>query len=50
MTNQLNPVPKPPAPLIGFVEGEGVKYQGESDVQFFNKEALRKKMKRAVGK
>lgn len=39
---------KPPAPLIGFAEGEGVKYQGVNDVEFFTKNALRGKMNRAV--
>ncbi|MCX7178621.1 MAG: hypothetical protein NTX56_07555 [Proteobacteria bacterium] len=36
-----------PSPLIGFVDGEGVKYQGENEVKFFTKNALRNMMNRA---
>lgn len=39
--------PKPPAPLIGYVDSEGVKYRSDTDkvpVKFFTKEALRKQM------
>ena len=36
--------PERPAPLVGFVEGEGVKYQGDTEIKFFTKEALRKRM------
>ena len=35
-----------PAPLLGFAEEEGIKYQGSNAVQFFNKAALRKRMGR----
>jgi hypothetical protein len=38
---------KRPAPLIGFAEGEGVKYQGEKDVEFFTKRNLSDRMRRA---
>jgi hypothetical protein len=37
-----------PAPLLGYCESEGVKYQGYSEVKFFNKFALRRRMKRAA--
>lgn len=33
-----------PAPLLGYVEGEGVKYQTDKDIKFFTKDALRKQM------
>ena len=41
---------EPPIPLIGFVEGEGVKYRNLSDqgeeIEFLNREALRARMSR----
>ncbi|RLK36105.1 hypothetical protein C7417_3880 [Cupriavidus plantarum] len=33
-----------PAPLLGYVEGEGVKYQTDNGVKFLTKDALRKRM------
>jgi hypothetical protein len=36
-----------PAPLLGFIEGEGVKYQAESEVKFFTKRNLADRMRRA---
>lgn len=40
-----------PAPVLGYVDGEGVKYQGNNDViKFFTKDALRKKMQREAEK
>ncbi|MGT2509774.1 hypothetical protein [Cupriavidus basilensis] len=33
-----------PAPLLGYVEGEGVKYQTDKGIKFFTKDALRKQM------
>lgn len=35
-----------PAPLLGYVDDDGVKYQGSRKVDFFNKDALRKRMAR----
>lgn len=40
--------PNRPAPLLGFAEGEGVKYQGDDDVEFFKKNNLRNRMQRAA--
>jgi hypothetical protein len=36
-----------PSPLLGFVDGEGVKYQGLNDVEFFILKNLRDRMRRA---
>lgn len=36
-----------PAPLIGYSDGEGVKYQDSIGVKFFTKDALKKRMKRS---
>ena len=33
-----------PAPLLGYVEEDGVKYQGSGKVEFFKKDSLRKRM------
>lgn len=33
-----------PAPLLGYAEDEGVKYQIKNDIKFFTKDALRKQM------
>ncbi len=33
-----------PAPLLGHIEGEGIKYQGSNSIQFFTKTALNKRM------
>jgi hypothetical protein len=41
---RLAETPNPPAPLIGYVEGEGIKYQADKGVKFFTKGALRKQM------
>jgi len=41
---------EPHAPLLGFVDGEGVKYQGPSGVQSLNREALNKRLKRRADK
>ena len=39
------------APFIGFVEGDGIKYETQDDeVKIFTYEALRKRMKRAHGR
>ncbi|CAJ0873876.1 hypothetical protein R77569_02566 [Ralstonia mannitolilytica] len=35
---------EPPAPLLGYVDGEGVKYQTDNGIKFFTKDALRKQM------
>lgn len=37
-----------PSILLGYVEGEGIKYRGDSEVKFFTKEALRKMFERAA--
>jgi hypothetical protein len=37
----------PPAPLCGVVDTEGVKYEDQKGVEFFTKDALRKRLKRA---
>lgn len=37
-----------PAPLLGFVEAEGVKYQGDNDVKFFTKRNLADRIRRAA--
>jgi hypothetical protein len=39
-----------PAPLLGYVEDDGIKYQGASEVKFFIKDALRKQMNRTASK
>ena len=38
--------PSRPAPLLGYSEGEGVKYQDYNGIKFFNKRALKKRMER----
>lgn len=37
-----------PSPLIGYVEGEGIKYQTDTGVKFFTRNALRKRLSRRV--
>ncbi len=39
-----------PAPLLGFVDGEGVKYQGENGPEFFTLKNLRDRMNRKRNK
>jgi hypothetical protein len=40
----------PPAPFLGHVEGEGIKYQGANRIEFFTRDALRKHMERTAKK
>ncbi|QGZ61081.1 hypothetical protein [Paraburkholderia acidisoli] len=35
---------EPPAPLLGYVDAEGIKYQVDAGIKFFTKNALRKRM------
>jgi hypothetical protein len=37
-----------PAPLLGFADSEGVKYQGDDEVKFFTKRNLADRMRRAM--
>ena len=41
---------KRPAPLLGFVDGEGVKYQGQDGPTFFTSKNLRDRMRRERNK
>lgn len=44
---QLAQSAKRPPPLLGYVDGEGVKYEGPSGVEFFTREACRRRLERA---
>jgi hypothetical protein len=39
-----------PAPLLGYADSDGVKYQGEHDVKFLNKSAFYKRLARKLAK
>lgn len=45
---QLAQSPSRPRPLLGYVEGEGIKYEGPQGVEFLSREAFSKRHKRAA--